>query len=287
MKKCSNHSGDKFFPRPEFTAIFLFGILFLSRLAQGQAAGLYLVGLGPGDPDLATVRALKLIQSADLIYAFGGDILERFADYLKDKEVRELPQEVFLRYNVRRSGPGDSGPKKERQTFLNSVRRDVKSGKQVVFIDNGDPLISGPWVWMLKEFEDIGIEVVPGISSFNAGLAAIGRDPTWAPDTHSVILTSDRPQSRDRLEVLAALQCSMAIFTHRSKFEDIIRKLKSQYPPATPISIVLYAGFKDKQAVIEGTLETIESKVQPDALPFENIILLGDFITGITPGVSR
>ncbi|MBN2242687.1 MAG: tetrapyrrole methylase [Acidobacteria bacterium] len=286
MKQYANRPGKKSIFQSGIPAVFLFGILFLSGPAQGRAAGLYLVGLGPGDPDLATVRALKLVQAADLIYTFGGDILERFADHLKGKDVRELPSDVFLRYNVRRPDPGDPEPQKKRQTFLDSVRQSVKSGENVVFIDNGDPLISGPWVWMLREFESIGIEVVPGISSVNAGLAAIGRDPTWAPHTHTVILTSDRPHGRDRLETLAALQSSMVVFTHRSKFEDIIRKLKSHYPPATPISIVLYAGYKEKQAVISGTLQDIESKVQPDSLPFENIIFVGDFISGVLPGFS-
>ena len=283
MKRCANHHGRMFNFYSSFKTVLLFGILFLSGLPPGRAAGVYLVGLGPGDPDLATVRALKLVQSADLIYTFGGDILERFADYLKDKEIRVLPSDVFTRYYMRKSKSGDSGLGKERQTFIHAVRQAVNSGKQVVFIDNGDPLIYGPWVWMLQEFKDVGMDVVPGISSFNAGLAALMRDPTWASGTHSVILTTDRPQSRDRLETLAALQCSMVLFTHRTKFDDIIHKLKTRYPPKTPISIVLYAGFKEKQSVIEGTLETIESRVKPDSLPFENIIFVGDFITGTLP----
>ena len=283
MKQQTHHPGQKSRFYSSLKTASLFGILFWSGLAPGRAAGVYLVGLGPGDPDLATVRALSLVQSADLIYTFGGDILERFEDYLKDKEIRVLPSDVFTRYYMRKSKSGDSGLEKERQTFIQAVRQAVESGKQVVFIDNGDPLIYGPWVWMLQEFHNIGIEVVPGISSFNAGLAALKRDPTWASSTHSVILTTDRPQSRDRLETLAALQCSMVLFTHRTIFGDIIQKLKTQYPPKTPISIVLYAGFKEKQSVIEGTLETIESKVKPDSLPFENIIFVGDFITGTSP----
>jgi precorrin-4 methylase len=71
----------------------------------------------------------------------------------------------------------------------------------------------------------------------------------------------------------------MAIFTHRTKFEDILRRLKTHYPQETPIAIVIYAGFKDKQSVIRGTLETIESLVKPETLPLEHIIFVGGFLT--------
>jgi precorrin-4 methylase len=167
----------------------------------------------------------------------------------------------------------------QRQSLFDEVRQAVNGGKQVVFVDSGDPLIYGPWVWMLREFEDLDPEVVPGISSFNAGLAALKRDGTWAPNTHSVILTTDRPQSQDQLEALAAHQCSMVIFTHRTKFEDIIRKLKTHYDQKTPIAVVLYAGFSEKQSVIQGNLETIESLVKPVTLPLEHIIFVGGFLT--------
>jgi precorrin-4/cobalt-precorrin-4 C11-methyltransferase len=273
--------------RNKILALF-FLTMVVSPAAVCVASGnLYLVGLGPGDPDLATVKALKLVRDADLIYTFGGDIYERFAAYLKDKDVRELPSGIFTRYNMRKAkyNSSDQGDEKmarmakERQSLFGDVRKAVKEGKKVVFIDSGDPLIYGPWVWMLEEFEDLDPEVVPGISSFNAGLAALKRDGTWAPNTHSVILTTDRPQSQDRLEALAAHQCSMVIFTHRTRFEDIIRKLKTHYDRETPIAVVIYAGFKDKESVIRGNLETIESLIKPETLPLEHIIFVGGFLT--------
>ena len=287
MNRIVNHCWKKVFFGRKIWAIFLLGFSLALIPMQGKAAGLYLVGLGPGDPDLATVRAIRLIQDADVIYTFGGDIRERFAAYLEDKEVRELSFNIFTRHSImkakgksiRPKADLSSGADKERRLLYNEIRQAVKEGKQVVFIDNGDPLIYGPWVAMLEELKDINPEVVPGVSSFNAGLAAIKRDGTWAPNTHSVILTTDRPQSQDSLEALAAHKCSMVIFTHRTEFEEIIRKLKTQYAPTTPIAVVFYAGFKEKQSIVNGNLETIESKINQETLPLEHIIFVGDFLT--------
>ena len=276
----------RFLLKKSLVLIFL-AMVVAPPAACGATGGLYLVGLGPGDPDLATVKALKLVQNADVIYTFGFDIYERFAAYLKGKDVKELPSNIFSRYNMRKAKSNSSGAEdgkmdrlaQQRESLFEEVREAVKGGKQVVFVDSGDPLIYGPWVWMLREFEDLDPEVVPGVSSFNAGLAALKRDGTWAPNTHSVILTTDRPQGRDKLESLAALQCSMVIFTHRTNFGDIIEKLKTHYDQKTPIAVVFYAGFKEKQSIVRGSLETIESLIKPETLPLEHIIFVGDFLT--------
>ena len=252
--------------------------------AFGKTGGLYLMGLGPGDPDLATVKAVRLLQEADVVYTFGGDICERFKEYLKDKDVRKLKFQLFTRCSMRdkkakAGNDKDFSIEKERKALFDSVRKDVAGGKLVVFIDSGDPLIYGPWVWMLKEFEDINPVVVPGISSFNSGLAALKSDGTWAPGTHSVILTTDRPGSLDNLETLSALKCSMVIFTHKTVFKDIISRLKTGYDLKTPVAIVFYAGWEKKEKVIRGTLENIESMVNTNDLPLEHIMYVGDFLT--------
>jgi len=245
------------------------------------------VGLGPGDPDLATVKALRLVQEADIVFSLSEDILDRFHVQFKGKNVRDLSGQNVTRYHARKdnkipeadkSPSGDQG-RSNRSALIREVRQALAQGKKVVFVDSGDPLIYGPWAWMLEEFKDVDLEVVPGVSSFNAGLAALKRDGTWAPHTHSIILTTDRPNSDDKLEALAAHKCSMAIFTHRTNFSEIMRKLKTQYAEETPVAVVFYAGYKEKQSVIRGSLTTIESMIKAEILPLEHIVFVGDFLT--------
>jgi len=58
-----------------------------------------------------------------------------------------------------------------------------------------------------------------------------------------------------------------------------VKKLKTHYPPQTPIAIVLYAGYREKEKIIQGTLDTILEKTKGEKLPFEHLIYVGDFIT--------
>lgn len=266
--------------------------LLLSPPADAAATAgqgrLSLVGLGPGDPDLATVRALRVMEQADIVYTFGGPLCERFAKQLAGKEVRTLSFRMFSRaflggmlgkQNREASGASATAQDQQRQALFDKIRAAVLQGKRVAIIDGGDPLIFGPWVWVLREFADLDPQVVPGVSAFNAGLAAIRRDGTWAPDSHSLILTTDRPGERDRLEQLAAHRTSMVIFTHKTKLADMVAKLRTSYPPATPVAIVLYAGHRDRQEVINATLETLLDRVGQRPIPFENILFVGDFLS--------
>ena len=275
----------KRFFRLACVAVICVSLSAWSGYAGAAVSGsLSLVGLGPGDPDLATVRALRLVQEADVVYTFGGTLQKRFAEQLAGKDVRILSFKLFSRCFLasqlgKAPADKDKAAENRRQALFAEMRRDVTAGRRVVIVDGGDPLIYGPWVWVLREFADLNPQVVPGISSFNAGLAALGRDGTWAPDTHSVIITTDRPGQRDRLEQLAAHRSSMVIFTHKTKLEDIVAKLRQSYPSSTPVAIVLYAGMNDRQEVIRASLEDLSDKVADRQLPFEHILFVGDFLT--------
>jgi precorrin-4/cobalt-precorrin-4 C11-methyltransferase len=71
---------------------------------------------------------------------------------------------------------------------------------------------------------------------------------------------------------------TMVIFTMHTKFEDLVEKLKTEYSPETPIAIVFYAGYKDKEHITRGRLDTILQKTQGQDFPFEHLVYVGDFM---------
>lgn len=265
-----------------FTA-FLHGELVL---AEGtQPTQFYLVGVGPGDPDLLTLRAVEVIRKADVVFSSRG-WSEKLASYLEGKKTYDGYWRLFPYYGQDPSeleGVERAECEKiarKRNEFIGIVREAVKAGKTVAVLDSGDPLIYGPSAWCLEEFEDLKPVVVPGVSSFNAGNAALKRGITTSHETKSVILTAnDWPGKTDTIDKLAAHRSTMVLFTMRAEFKSFIEKLLINYPPETPVAVVKHAGYQGKEEVIEATLGTILEKVGPDRLPFEYLIYVGDFLT--------
>jgi len=163
---------------------------------------------------------------------------------------------------------------KRRAELVSKIRSQIAKGKTVSVLDSGDPLIYGPMAWYLEEFKDLNPIVIPGVSCFNAANAALRKSITSGKKIHSVVLTS-----RQDIEKMSAQHPTMVIFTMGTKFKDIIKRLKEVYPLMTPVSIVVYAGYKEKEEVIKGTLKNIADKVGDEKLPFEHLIYVGDFLT--------
>jgi len=265
--------------------IFLFASFFLQIGTESNAYGtkgesvFYLVSVGVGDGDLITVRAINTIKKSDVIVC-RQKTKEKLAEYLKGKEF--LDSSMGRRYSKKdRSKLKDEEKKarseerrKRREKLVSKIRSQIDRGKTVSVLDSGDPLIYGPKAWYLEEFKDLNPIVIPGVSCFNAANAALCKSITSGKETHSVVLTSGRD-----IEKMSGHHPTMVIFTMKTKFKDLITKLKKSYPPQCPIAIVVYAGYKEKERVIEGTLESIMDKVGDEKLPFEHLIYVGDFLT--------
>jgi precorrin-4 methylase len=279
-------------PYGKRSVAFLVALLVSVPVAFGQRPAtadhgpttLYLVGVGPGDPDLITLRAIGVIKQSDVIFCTDG-IETKFASYLQGKEVVTGYWRLFSYYGADPSQLNEPERREadqiaaRRKQFIAKVRQAAASGKTIAILDHGDPLIYGPWAWCLEEFEDLHPVVVPGLSSFNAANAALGQGITNSRRTKSVILTAtDWPGKTDTIERLSAHGCTMVLFTMRAEFADFIKKLAVNYSPETPIAVVKYAGYQGRQEVIRGTVGTILTQVAQEQLPFEYLIYVGEFL---------
>ena len=248
-----------------------------------KAAGkFYLVGVGPGDPDLATLRALDVIKRADLIFAHSR-LSDKFKDFLQGKQVVNGYHRLFPFYGKSCADVTPAAQGRERMScedyhrkqaeFAAMVRAAVAEGKTVAMLDSGDPLVYGPCSWSLTELRDLDTEVVPGLSCFNAANAALRAGVTEGKNAHSVILASGWS-----VEEMAVHQSTMVLFTMRTDFKKFIDSLSRHYPPDTPVAIVFSAGYKEKEDVLHGTLGSILDQAGKDKLPFEYLLYVGDFL---------
>lgn len=252
----------------------------LSIPAHAAEAGhLYLVGLGAGDRDNMTIRAQKVIAEADVVFAMKG-VRESYADMIAGKEQHEAWHGLFASFGRR----GDAETVKAREAEARKVIREaVAAGKTVAILDSGDPMVYGPHTGYLREFADLDPQVVPGLSSFNAANAALLRGVAGGRVSHSVIMTAamgsrEGYTGKDSLRKLAETQSTMVFFTMGMDLGEVVAQLKEGYPGDTPVAIVSYAGYKDRQTVLKATLDTVMDKTSGGRLPFEHLIYVGDFL---------
>jgi precorrin-4 methylase len=248
----------------------------------------YLVGMGPGDPDLASLRALKVIEEADLIFA-GKRISEKFKSQLAGKKVydrynhkrrrtpaksdKAIKDDKEKRPQRARKRLSDEAYRKMHAKFVSLVRTAVSEGKTVAMLDSGDPMIFGPCSWTLDEFEDLNTEVVPGVSCFNAANAALRAGVTQGKNSRSVILAAGWS-----VEEMGVHQSTMVLFTMKTEFKQFVDSLSKHYAPETPVAIVSNAGYAEKENVIQGVLGTITGQIGKEKPDSPYLLYVGDFL---------
>ena len=254
-----------------------------TKAATGKETKFYLVGTGPGDLDLLTLRAVKIIEISDVIICTQS-MREKFAQYIKEKKFIDSNRDLWRYY---RKNPDDfKGEErlkcieniKERIEMITKVRKAVREGKTVSILDDGDPLIYGSYGWYLDELEDLKPIVIPGLSSFNAANAVLKKCITKGSHTRSVILTCRSSSGmHETIEELSKYQATMVVFIS-PPLEELVEKLLTYYHPDTPIAIVSDAGYAEKTKIIKATLTTILDRVKNERPTWPNLIYIGDFL---------
>lgn len=250
------------------------------RAAEKNTGGFQLVSLGVGDPDLITVRAIERIKESDIIIC--REKMEKaFEKYLAGKTVWEGAFNEWRTWNQDCGEITDPVKRKKcisdqevREKLEQKIRTAVDEGKTVSVLGQGDLMIyGGPYRWYLEAFEDLDPEIVPGLSCLNAANASLGKDIMSGKKTSSAVLTHYRD-----IDKVAEHQPTLIVFTMHTKFEDLVEKLRRYYPEDTPVSVVFYAGYREKEYRISGNLDTILKKTEGEEFPFEHLVYVGDFM---------
>ncbi|WP_457555436.1 precorrin-4 C(11)-methyltransferase [Candidatus Pyrohabitans sp.] len=224
----------------------------------------YFVGSGPGDPELLTLRAKRLLESADVVVYAGSLTNPAILEFAKGAELYD-----------------SSGMTLEE--IVEIMERAVRQGRRVVRLHSGDPSIYGAAGEQIQELKKRGIEceLVPGVSSFLAAAARLGVEYTVPGVSQTVILTRIAGRTpvpeKERLEELAKHRASMVIFLSASHIEEVVKQLLRSYPPATPAAVVYRASWEDEM-VIRSCLGEIAPLVERAGIRRSALILVGDFL---------
>lgn len=226
---------------------------------------IYFIGAGPGDPELLTLKAHRLISEADLIIWAGSLVPKEVLDCRKADAVVMDSASMNL------------------QEIIEVMKKAAEQGKMVVRVHTGDPSIYGSIREQIEELKKLkyDYEVVPGVSSFVAAAAAMSKEFTVPKISQTVICT--RMEGRtpvpdlEQIELLASHQTSMAIFLSVQMIEDLVRRLCTHYPEDTPVAVVQRASWPD-QKIVRGTLKTIAEKVKEGNITKTAQILVGKFL---------
>ncbi len=225
----------------------------------------YFAGCGPGDPELITVKARRLIRQADAI-VYSGSLIPK--PILEEAKGRLYDASGMIREEI-----------------FAILRDNAAEGKLTVRLHDGDPTIYGAIREQMDELKKEGIEseIVPGVTSFLASAAALGTQLTLPGVTQTIIITRAEKRTqvpeREQIKSLAEHRSSMAFYLSVHLLGEIVRELLAGgYAESTPAAVVYRASWED-QKIITGTLNDIETKVRKAKITKTAIILVGDALS--------
>lgn len=222
----------------------------------------YIVGVGPGDPELMTIRAKKIIDAADLII-YTGSLLGD-AGFKDVKPTAKLVDSAGLHLaqivDLMTSAAGD--------------------GQVVARVHDGDPAIFGALSEQAAPLEQAGIpfEVVPGVTAAFAAAAALRAELTIPELAQTVILT--RMEGRtpmpdgEKLRDLASHRTTLVLYLSIVLIDRVVAELRVGYPDDTPVVVVQRAWCPD-QVILRGTLADIADLVKAAKMRAQALIMIG------------
>lgn len=238
----------------------------------------YLVGAGPGDPDLLTVKARRVIDTADVIMydaLTGEDIVE------------SLPQGTTV-YDVGKR-PGDDGHRTTQDEINQKMVAHARDGDTVVRLKSGDPTVFGRGGEEAEHLADelVRFEIVPGVSSMLAAPGVVGIPLTHRRLASAItVITGHQDPTKEE----SALEWSsiadtvtaggtLLILMGVSKLSQNVDRLREQGVPAdTPIAMVEKATWSD-EAMVTGTLESIVADADAAGIAPPAVTIVGDVVS--------
>ena len=235
------------------------------RHLRERSGHIEIVGAGPGDPDLISVRGRRMLERADLILYAGSLVPEALTRCHKPGAV------------VRSSAPMTL----EEQCQL--MKEHYDRGHFIVRLHTGDPCIFGAIQEQMAFFDEHGMDyhITPGISSFLAAAAELRSQFTIPEQTQTIILTRGEGRTpmpeKEQLHLLARSQSTMCIFLSAAIVDDVQRELLMEYPEDTPVAACYHLTWPDQQ-IYRGKLKDLARMVHDNHLTLTTMLVVGEAI---------
>ena len=225
----------------------------------------FFVGCGPGDPDLITVKARKLIQKADIIVYSGSLIPPEILKLCKKGKLYDAAGLV-------------------REEIFEILYKNAKKDKLVVRLHDGDPSIYGAIKEQIDNLQDNGInsKIVPGVTAFLASAAELGTQLTLPGITQTIIVTRAESRTkvpkREKISELAKHKATLIFYLSVHLLSDIVKEsIEGGYDKDTPVAVVYRASWND-QKIIKGNLANIVKKVRDEKITRTAIVIISNVI---------
>ncbi|MGZ9809377.1 precorrin-4 C(11)-methyltransferase [Pseudoroseicyclus sp. H15] len=223
----------------------------------------YFIGAGPGDPELLTLKAARLIAACPVCLYAGSLVPEEV--------VAGAPEGARVR---------DTAPMTLDETHA-EITAAHAAGQDVARVHSGDPSLYGAIAEQIRLLKRDGIPyaIVPGVPAWAAAAAALGQELTIPQVSQSLVLTRMSMKSTsmpegETLENFAASGTTLAIHLGIRALRDISRRLAPFYGEDCPVAVVYRATWPD-QVILRGTLADIQPKVREAKITRTALIFVG------------
>lgn len=228
---------------------------------------MYFAGSGPGDPDLITVKAKKLLAMADTI-VYSGSLL--------NPKLLECTKKNATLYDASLI---------DREKIYEILRDASWAGKIVMRLHDGDPNIYGATKEQVDKLQADGIvcKMIPGVTSLLGAAASLNMELTLPGNTQTIIITRAELRTpvpeREKISQLASHGSTMAFYLSVHLIKQIIRQLLEGgvYTEDTP-AVVVYKATWDDEIIIRGNLANITDKTQKARITKTALFIVGNVV---------
>lgn len=236
-----------------------------------------LVGAGPGDPELLTLKALKAIQVATVL----------LVDDLVAPAIVDFASPTARIIYVGKRGGCKSTP----QAFIEKLMEaEVRNGEHVVRLKGGDPFIFGRGGEEVEHLRSVGIEVqvINGITAGLAGLTSLGAPLTHREHAHGVVFITGHAKPGDSgtdwralAATAQAAKLTLVIYMGVSSAEHITGELQAGgLPASTPAAIIQHASLPQQRHAIT-TLHALAHTLHAENLASPSVLVIGNVVQGV------